>query len=184
MSAARRLFTLLALAALTLSAAVAPATATGSAAPPGGAENGTRLMAGVALYPRAIRLEHAGEANGTIIASVVTFSGDVGHGAIFSSIDDGRTFQRIGTVSDPGAAEGLCCSTLYELPRQVGDLPAGTLLWSASVGQQADPATRRMTLPVYASTDRGRTWEHVSTAATVGRRQGPLGARVRRHPRW
>jgi hypothetical protein len=177
MSVARRLLTLLALAALALSTAVAPATATAPAlasaaattdsAPPGGAENGTRLMDGVALYPRVIQLEHSGEANGTIIASVVTFTGDVGHGAIFSSTDDGRTFQRIGTVSDPGAAEGLCCSTLYELPRQVGDLPAGTLLWSASVGQQADPATRRMTLPVWASTDQGRTWEHVSTAATA-----------------
>jgi hypothetical protein len=162
------LFTVLALAALTLTTAVAPATATGpTGTPPGGAENGTRLMDGPALYPRAIRLEHSGEANGAIIASTVTFAGGAGHGAIFSSTDDGRTFTRIGTVSDPGAAEGLCCSTLYELPRQVGDLPAGTLLWSASVGQEADPATRRMTLPVWASKDQGRTWEYVSTAATA-----------------
>lgn len=184
MSVARSMFTVLALAALAVSTAVAPATAVTAATtttstatagpatadaapPPGGAENGTRLMEGVALYPRAIRLEHAGAANGTIIASAVTFTGDVGHGAIFSSTDSGRTFQRVGTVSDPGAAEGLCCSTLYELPRQVGDLPAGTLLWSASVGQQADPETRRMTLPVWASRDQGRTWEHISTAATA-----------------
>ncbi|GAB2478976.1 sialidase family protein [Promicromonospora xylanilytica] len=170
------MFTVLALAALALTTAVTPATATApathvgpgaTAPPPGGAENGTRLMDGPALYPRAIRLEHSGAANGTIIASAVTFADGAGHGAIFSSTDDGRTFTRIGTVSDPGAADGLCCSTLYELPRQVGDLPAGTLLWSASVGQEEDPATRRMTLPVWASTDQGRTWEHVSTAATA-----------------
>jgi len=173
MSVARRLFTVLALAALTLSTAVAPATATSTATgpgaepPPGGAVNGTRLMDGTALYPRAIQLAHSGAANGTIIVSTVTFTGDVGHGAIFSSTDDGRSFERIGTVSDPGAAQGLCCSTLYELSQQVGDLPAGTLLWSASVGQQQDEATRRMTLPVWASTDQGRTWEHVSTAATA-----------------
>jgi hypothetical protein len=168
MSAARRVFTVLALAALTLTTAVVPATATGGGAPPpGGAENGTRLMEGPALYPRAIRLEHSGAANGTIVASAVTFADGAGHGAIFSSTDHGRTFTRVGTVSDPGAAEGLCCSTLYELPRQVGDLPAGTLLWSASVGQEADPETRRMTLPVWASGDQGRTWEHVSTAATA-----------------
>lgn len=173
----RRLFTVLALAALTLSTAVVPATATGTAGaeapmgeaepPPGGAENGTRLMDGTALYPRAIRLTHSGAANGTIIASVVTFAGDVGHGAIFASTDDGRSFDRVGTVSDPGAATGLCCSTLYELPRRVGGLRAGTLLWSASVGQQQDEATRRMTLPVWASRDQGRTWEYVSTAATA-----------------
>lgn len=176
MSVARSLFTVLGLAALAVSAAVAPATATATARaaavadaapPPGGAENGTRLMQGVALYPRAIRLEHSGRANGTIVASAVTFADGAGHGAIFSSTDHGRTFQRIGTVSDPGAAEGLCCATLYELPRRVGDLPAGTLLWSASVGQEADPATRRMTLPVWASRDHGRTWNHVSTAATA-----------------
>ncbi|MEU4361211.1 exo-alpha-sialidase [Promicromonospora sp. NPDC023987] len=173
MSAARRLFTVLALAALTLATAVAPATADGpTAAPPGGAENGTRLMDGPALYPRVIRLEHSGEANGTIIASAVTFAGGAGHGAIFSSTDDGRTFDRIGTVSDPGAAEGLCCSTLYELPQRVGDLAAGTLLWSASVGQEADPATRRMTLPIWASKDQGRTWEYVSTAATAAGTKG------------
>lgn len=164
----RPALTVLALAALTLTTAVVPATATGTGAPPpGGAVNGTRLMDGVALYPRAIRLEHSGTADGTIIASVVTFDGDVGHGAIFSSTDDGRSFQRVGTVSDPGAARGLCCSTLFELPRQVGDLPEGTLLWSASVGQQEDEATRRMTLPVWASRDQGRTWEYLSTAATA-----------------
>ncbi|MEV0889799.1 sialidase family protein [Promicromonospora sp. NPDC050262] len=166
----RRSFTVLALAALTLTTAVAPATAVGAGGaepPPGGAVNGTRLMEGTSLYPRAIRLEHSGRANGTIVVSTVTFDGDTGHGAIFTSTDDGRGFERVGTVSDPGAAQGLCCSTLFELPRKVGDLPKGTLLWSASEGQQQDEATRRMTLPVWASRDQGRTWEHVSTAATA-----------------
>ncbi|MFI8523514.1 sialidase family protein [Promicromonospora sukumoe] len=171
----RRTFTVLALAALALSAAVVPATAAGAGGaepPPGGAENGTRLMEGVSLYPRAIELEHSGDADGTIVVSTVTFDGDTGHGAIFHSTDDGRSFERVGTVSDPGAAKGLCCSTLFELPRQVGDLPEGTLLWSASVGQQEDESTRRMTLPVWASTDQGRTWEHVSTAATASGGKG------------
>ncbi|MCP2265764.1 sialidase family protein [Promicromonospora thailandica] len=174
--AVRPVLAALALAALAVpgAAAATPAPtptadppAAAAEAPPGGALNGTRLMDGVALYPRAVRLAHSGAANGTIVASVVTFDGDVGHGAIFTSTDDGRTFERTGTVSDPGATKGLCCSTLYELPRQVGDLAAGTLLWSASVGQQEDESTRRMTLPVWASADQGRTWEHVSTAATA-----------------
>lgn len=136
-----------------------------SAAPPGGAENGSRLMAGVALYPRVIRLQHSGPATGRIIASAVTFdSNGAGIGAIFASTDHGRSFQRIGSVTDPYAAQGLCCSTLYELPRRVGKLSAGTLLWSASVGQGA--AVRRMTLPVWASSDHGRTWRKLGTVAT------------------
>lgn len=138
---------------------------TPAAADPGEAENGDRLMDTVALYPRVIRLQHSGAANGRIIAGVVTFADGAGHGAIFQSTDDGRSFDRIGTVSDPGAARGLCCATLYELPQQVGELPAGTLIWSASVGQDAG-AERRMTLPVWSSQDHGRTWTYESTIAT------------------
>lgn len=165
MRRALRSLVLFTLASLTL-----VATATWSAAapeeppPPGGAENGTRLMEGPAFYPRTIELAHAGDDDGAIIASVVTFAGGLGHGAIFRSDDDGRSFQRIGTVTDPATVDGLCCATLYELPQRVGELPEGTLLWSASVGQQAPD--RRMTLPVWASTDQGRTWSFVSTIAT------------------
>jgi hypothetical protein len=131
----------------------------------GSAENGTRLMSGTALYPRVIRLQHSGHANGRIIASVVTFDGPDGIGAILASTNNGRSFHRIGSIADPGASQGLCCSTLYELPRRVGHLRAGTLLWSASVGQAA--TDRRMTLPVWASTDHGRTWNKLGTVATA-----------------
>ncbi|QGN34557.1 sialidase family protein [Microlunatus sp. Gsoil 973] len=144
-------------------AMVSPSRA--AAVPTGGAENGTRLMAGVALYPRVIRLTHSGTANGAIIAGVVTFDASGGVGAIFRSTDNGRTFSRIGSVRDPGAAHGLCCATLYELPRRVGDLAAGTLLWSASVGQDAGDQ-RRMTLPLWASSDHGRSWRRLAVVAT------------------
>lgn len=148
-------------------AAGADATATSTAAvPEGGAENGTRLMDGAALYPRVIRLAHSGRANGRIIASAVTFAdgAGVGVGAVFQSTDRGRSFQRIGSITDPGATKGLCCSTLFELPRRVGKLPAGTLLWSASVGQDAGDS-RRMTLPLWASRDHGRTWSKLAQVA-------------------
>lgn len=132
--------------------------------PKGGAENGTRLMDGAAMYPRVIRLAHSGRANGRIIASAVTFEGSTGIGAIFQSTNQGRSFTRVGGVADPGAAKGLCCSTLFELPRPVGHLRAGTLLWSASVGQDAGDS-RRMTLPLWASTDHGRTWSKLAQVA-------------------
>ncbi|MGW8378270.1 exo-alpha-sialidase [Streptomyces sp. ODS28] len=130
------------------------------------------LRDGTALYPRAIRLAHNGAANGRVLASVVTFSGKDGLGAIHESTDQGASFREVGIVRDPQAAagKGLCCATLYELPRAIGPLPAGTLLWAASVGQ--DTPDRRMTLRVFKSNDVGRTWSYLSTIATAPNTRG------------
>lgn len=129
--------------------------------------NGTPLGSGTGLYPRAIRLEHNGAANGRVLASVVTFNGNNGIGAIHESTDGGATFRQVGGVADPESAggQGLCCSTLFELPRQVGTLAPGTLLWAASSG--ADEQNRRMALRVWRSNDVGRTWSYLSTCATA-----------------
>ncbi|GAA3864017.1 sialidase family protein [Streptomyces sedi] len=128
---------------------------------------GTPITEGTALYPRVIRLAHNGEANGRVLASTVTFDGGDGLGAIHESTDGGDSFTRVGTVADPDSAggQGLCCTTLYELPRQVGDLRAGTLLWASSAG--GDEADRRMGLRVWASDDVGRSWEYLSTIAVA-----------------
>ena len=130
------------------------------------------LMDGTGLYPRAIRLAHSGEADGRLLASVVTFDGPSGLGAIWESTDGGATFARVGSVSDEATetGEGLCCATLYELPRAVGDLPEGTLLWSASVG--ADLPDRRMSIRIWASTDLGRTWERIAITARASNEGG------------
>lgn len=132
------------------------------------AASGSLLRDGTGLYPRAIRLAHSGAANGRVLASVVTFDGNNGQGAIYESTDDGATFAQVGTVADPHAAGGLglCCSTLYELPTQVGALPAGTLIWAASVGQDANP--RNMEIRAWSSTDTGRTWSLLATISTAG----------------
>ncbi|MFG3157033.1 RICIN domain-containing protein [Streptomyces sp. NPDC048219] len=131
------------------------------------AATGTPLRDGTGLYPRAVRLAHSGAGNGRILASVVTFDGDNGIGAIHESTDDGATFHEVGRVSDPESAsgQGLCCTTLFELPRQVGALPAGTLLWASSAGQ--DESDRRMALRIWRSNDMGRTWTYLSACATA-----------------
>ncbi|MFD8567173.1 sialidase family protein [Streptomyces sp. NPDC059639] len=136
------------------------------------AATGTLLRDGTGLYPRAVRLEHSGAANGRVLASVVTFSGNDGLGAIHESTDGGATFTQVGSVGDPEAAggRGLCCSTLFELPRAVGSLPAGTLLWASSVGQ--DETGRRMAIRVFRSNDIGRTWSYLSTVATAANDKG------------
>ncbi|WP_030825881.1 hypothetical protein [Streptomyces hygroscopicus] len=63
----------------------------------------------------------------------------------------------MGTIADPRSADGrgLCCATLFELPQQVGDMPAGTLLWAASFGQ--DESDRRMPIRVFKSTEKSDT---------------------------
>jgi len=136
------------------------------------AANGTLLRQDVGLYPRAIRLEHNGAANGRIIASVVTFSQNNGLGAIYESTNDGSSFTQVGTIADWQSAggRGLCCATLYELPQRVGKLQAGTLLWAASTGQ--DTPNRRMAIRVWKSKDRGRDWSYLSTIAAAPNTRG------------
>jgi hypothetical protein len=97
----------------------------------------------------------------------VTFDGNNGLGAIHESTDNGASFRQVGAVADPesAAGQGLCCATLFELPRQVGSLPAGTLLWASSAGQ--DEENRRMALRIWRSNDVGRSWTYLSSCATA-----------------
>lgn len=151
--------------------ALALAAPAGIAAPAAPARNaaatGTPLRDGTGLYPRAVRLAHNGAANGRVLASVTTFDGDNGVGAIHESTDGGVTFRQVGGVVDPESSggQGQCCGTLFELPRQVGALPAGTLLWAASAGQ--DEPNRRMAVRVWRSNDVGRSWSYLSSCATA-----------------
>jgi hypothetical protein len=132
-----------------------------------------QLTSQVALYPRAVRLSHSGAADGRIIVSVISHNAGNGTGEIYQSTDGGASFTHIGTIADPNAARGrgLCCGTLYEVPRRTGRLAEGTLLWAASVGQNAAP--RRMALRLYQSVDHGRTWSYLSSCA-VARDAGGL----------
>lgn len=128
---------------------------------------------GPGMYPRVVRLQHSGAANGTYLSSSVAFPADRPHGVarIYSSTD-GRTYRNIATISDSTASRGICCGTLYELPARVGNLPAGTLLWSASFGGDNHPASQPMVIRVWSSTDQGRTWRFLSTLATASNAGG------------
>lgn len=134
------------------------------------AATGTQLGTGTSLYPRLIRLAHSGDANGQLIASTVSFDPQ-GYGAIYRSTDDGATFQQIGTVRDPAAADGFCCTSLYELPSPVGSMPAGTLVWAGSFGQDGGD-DRRMSIDLWASTDHGVSWAKMSTVETAANTGG------------
>ncbi|MFL6054699.1 MAG: sialidase family protein [Actinoallomurus sp.] len=131
-----------------------------------------RITDRVALYPRAVRLAHSGPYNGRIIVSVVSHDGREGTGEIFESADDGATFSHLATIADPQATDGrgLCCGTLFEVPRRTGPTAEGTLLWAASVGQSALP--RAMALRVWRSDDHGRTWTYLSSCARTRSSRG------------
>lgn len=144
----RRVLTALVL--LVLLAAGLPA----QAVPIGG---GTPMAAGYAFYPRVIRLAHQAQGNGMLVAALVTNNGKDWVGAIHHSTDNGLTFTKVGEANDPENIHGMCCHTLYELPQAVGAMPAGTLLWAASMGADAG-AGRQMSEHVWKSADQGRTW--------------------------
>ncbi|MFI8165721.1 exo-alpha-sialidase [Streptomyces sp. NPDC085931] len=148
-------------------AATSPTTNATTPSAPTPTATGTPLRDGTGLYPRAVRLAHNGTANGRILAGVVTFDGDNGIGAIHESTDSGATFREVGRIADPESAtgQGLCCATLFELPRPVGGLRAGTLLWASSAGQ--DEPDRRMALRIWRSDDVGRTWSYLSSCAVA-----------------
>lgn len=114
------------------------------------------------FYPRLVRA-----LDGSLIASVVgPVPGHLG-GIILRSTDEGVSFKEVGRVDDPSFGGGLCCAGLYVLPRAFGGMPAGTLLWSASVG--GDTPTAPMSLPLFRSLDLGSTWQRLGTIVTANR---------------
>ena len=84
---------------------------------------------------------------------------------IYSSSDNGQTFSPLSSITDPQFAGGLCCGTLYELANEVGNLPAGTVLWAGSVGQNTSP--HQMEIKVYQSGDGGQSWSYLSNCVNT-----------------
>jgi hypothetical protein len=135
---------------------------------------GAVLSNATALYARVIRLSHNADSsgNGGVVVSVTALAKNE-EDIYFSA--DGSGFTRIGAITDPDFASGLCCGTLYELPSKVGGLAARTLLWAGSVGQSS--TTQAMQIKIYRSADQGKTWTYLSNCATgthPGRTAGGL----------
>jgi hypothetical protein len=161
------------------SSGAAPATTTAAASP--ALARGTLLQTGWSAYPRLVRLAHQSEParNRRIVASVTESVGGNGRAGFHASDDDGASFVRIGTLLDDAFASGLCCGTLFEMPQSVGAIPAGALLYAASVG--ADVPGTRMQQPIFVSEDGGVSFRRLA-GATCGAasiaRSGALGAGV------
>ncbi|MFE7278326.1 RICIN domain-containing protein [Streptomyces sp. NPDC057623] len=118
------------------------------------------------FYPRAMRLQHNGSANGTILATFEQYTNDKPVFPIYRSTDNGISWTKISEVADTQNGWGMRWEPeLFELPRAMGGFPAGTIL---AAGDSV-PADRGGTkIDLYASTDRGQTWTFVTNIATGG----------------
>jgi len=120
-------------------------------------------------YPRMVILTHNGEANGTILA---TFEKNVNPGEeavfpIYRSTDNGKTWAHFSDVHDTkGYGGNRWQHMLYELPYQMGDLPAGTILCAGNAVPDNHSSTN---LVLYKSNDAGLTWQYVSTIVQGGK---------------
>jgi hypothetical protein len=141
-------------------ATATPAVATSAAAP-------QLLYDGFGAYPRVIRLAHSGAYNGRLIASLNSSHDGGGVGLFFESGDGGLSFRQVGAIVEPDGVRGRgqCCGTLFELPRPLGSMPAGTLLWANTTGWEVSPGERRVRQRLWRSHDRGRSWTFLADVA-------------------
>ena len=128
-------------------------------------------------YARMIRLEHAGDDNGTLLAVFEHDHADQTPSPILvrRSTDDGDTWEPLAEVYDgeegPGRPGSYMYQTLiYELPQEVGGYPAGTLLLTANVIPTDASETH---FQLWRSLDHGATWDYVTMYQAGG--PGPRG---------
>jgi hypothetical protein len=113
------------------------------------------------FYPRITELS-----DGTVLATAgLNSSPDVF--PIFSSSDGGASWEWISNMTDQVNGLGMNAQpALAELPWAVGKFPAGTVLASGNSWARGNSTN----IDLYASTDKGHTWEFVSN---VARGSGP-----------
>jgi hypothetical protein len=115
------------------------------------------------LYARTVELE-----NGVLLATWENYSPEppLVYFPIFESCDGGETWKEISRIHDQVNGWGLRYQPfLYELPARVGKFPKGTILASGNSIPTDLSLTR---IDVYASRDKGYTWEFVSNVAAGG----------------
>ncbi|MFD3498145.1 RICIN domain-containing protein [Streptomyces sp. NPDC058676] len=117
-------------------------------------------------YPRAMRMQYNGSANGTMLATFEQYTSGTPVFPIYRSTDNGNSWTKISEVADTQNGWGMRWQPeLFELPTAMGGFPAGTIL-AAGASVPADRSAIK--IDVYASTDRGQSWSFVSNIATGG----------------
>ncbi|QGQ95130.1 carbohydrate-binding protein [Paenibacillus psychroresistens] len=119
-------------------------------------------------YARIICLKNSGANNGTLLCTLELYAyvNEETVWPIYRSSDNGETWQFVTHVRDTQYGFGNKYQpVLYELPQQLGDLPAGTLLLSGVSIPKDGSST---TITVYLSKDCGDSWNYLSTVDQGG----------------
>jgi hypothetical protein len=125
-----------------------------------------------ASYARALMLQYSGANNGKMYAThEVWTTNQTPHPAgptfpIYESTNGGQSWSKIADVADIDPSEGLReQGFLFELPQQIGNMPAGTMLFAVN----AFPGNELVHhIKLFKSNDLGRNWSYVSTIAAGG----------------
>ncbi|KAG5660165.1 hypothetical protein KAF25_003687 [Fusarium avenaceum] len=115
------------------------------------------------LYARAIQLS-----DGSLLSTWENYSPEppLVYFPIYRSTDGGVKWTQVGKVQDTVNNWGLRYQPdLYELPKAIGNFPAGTILCT---GNSIPTDLSKTKIDVYASTDKGKTWKFASSIASGG----------------
>lgn len=135
-------------------------------------EYGYPTLLSRAYYPSIIELKHNGENNGKLIAILCMIDTPLTNNApnttscVMESSDGGKSWKIISRPEetiDPSIS-GISMAHIYELPNQVGDMPAGTLLYSGTSVNYS----RKSHVAIWRSYDCGYTWEEYTIIAEGG----------------
>lgn len=116
------------------------------------------------LYPRTVQLE-----DGRLLATWENYSPEppLVWYPIVESWDGGVSWEEVGKVEDQVNGWGMRYQPfLYELRQPIGNFSAGTIL---AAGNSIPTDLSKTKIDVYASTDKGRTWNFVSSVVEGGR---------------
>ncbi len=174
-----RILSALALTAACLVGLTGPMAGTASAAPAGQvlySPNLSTFPQGDASYPRAIRLDHDGSPNETMLATYARR----GHNArasfpIHRSTDGGRTWSAnpISTITSNTPGWDLGAPVLYEVPRTANGLNQGDLLASGTAWAEGNFTAQKV--EVFKSTDHGATWTYLSNCTQTSGQPNTIG---------
>lgn len=114
-------------------------------------------------YGRVIELKYNGDHNGMLFATS-QWAGD--SFPVYQSTNGGESWKHIASVTETLTPDliGNWQPHLYELPCQVGDMPAGTLLLSGCSHDRDNEKT--MQISIWRSFDLGKTWEQYTIVDT------------------
>ena len=107
------------------------------------------------MYPRCICLEHNGEKNGTLLATMEYYTEDTPVFPIYESTDDAHSWHYLSCVEDTQLGQGCRFQPhLFELPCDMGSVKEGTILCAGNIIPKDMSTT---TLHMYKSEDAGKT---------------------------